>query len=167
MRIGQLAREVGVSADTIRFYEKSGWLPRPERRDNNYRDYDDAEVEHLRLLIDLRRMDVPLDVAAQMAGWCHSGHCQDTTTALPQVIAARRRDLAERIAGLRALDDRLADLEAHLAGGRGQLTELQVLAVSGSCCDAAGLVGTDAGGGCGCCAASAGSGAAVDRPPAS
>jgi DNA-binding transcriptional MerR regulator len=163
MRIGELARQVGVSADTIRFYEKSGWLPRPERRDNNYREYDDAEVEHLRLLIDLRRLDVPLDLAAQMAGWCHSGHCEDTTTALPQVIATRRRDLASRIAGLRELDARLADLEAHLAGGRTKLTELQVLSVSGSCCDAAGLVGTDAGGGCACCAATAGPG---DSTPA-
>jgi DNA-binding transcriptional MerR regulator len=158
VRIGELAREVGVSTDTIRFYERSGWLPRPERRDNNYRDYADAEVEHLRLLIDLRRMDVPLDLAAQMAGWCHSGHCEDTTTALPQVIATRRRDLAARIAGLRELDARLADLEAHLASGRSQLSELQVLTVSGSCCDAAGLVLSDAGGGCACCASTAGSG---------
>jgi DNA-binding transcriptional MerR regulator len=149
VRIGELARQVGVSADTIRFYEKSGWLPRPERGDNNYRDYDAAEVEHLRLLIDLRRMDVPLDVAAQMAGWCHSGHCQDTTTALPQVIAARRRDLAERIAGLQALDDRLADLESHLVGER---SDLQVLSVGGPCCDAAGLVVDVAEGGCACCA---------------
>jgi DNA-binding transcriptional MerR regulator len=149
MRIGQLAREVGVSTDTIRFYEKSGWLPRPDRRDNNYREYDEAEVDHLRLLIDLRRMDVPLEVAAQMAGWCHSGHCDDTTTALPQVITARRQDLAERMAGLRALDARLADLEAHLRGGR---TELQMLAGGGPCCDAASLVLDLAEGGCACCA---------------
>jgi DNA-binding transcriptional MerR regulator len=149
VRIGELAREVGVSADTIRFYERSGWLPRPDRRDNNYRDYDEAEVEHLRLLIDLRRMDVPLETAAEMAGWCHSGHCDDTTTALPQVITARRQELAARIAGLRELDARLADLESHLRAGRG---ELQVIA-GGPCCDAASLVVDVAEGGCACCAA--------------
>ena len=27
MRIGELARQVGVSTDTVRFYERSGWLP--------------------------------------------------------------------------------------------------------------------------------------------
>ena len=36
MRIGELAREVGVSTDTVRFYERSGWLPRASRRDNAY-----------------------------------------------------------------------------------------------------------------------------------
>ena len=29
MRIGELARELGVSAHAVRFYEKAGWLPRP------------------------------------------------------------------------------------------------------------------------------------------
>jgi DNA-binding transcriptional MerR regulator len=153
MRIGELAKTVGVSTDTIRFYERSGWLPRPERRDNNYREYDEAEVEHLRLLIDLRRMDVPLDVAAQMAGWCHSGHCGDTTQALPQVIAARRRELADRMAGLRELDARLVDLESHLRTSR---TELVVLGGgTGPCCDAASLVVDVAEGGCACCAGEA------------
>jgi DNA-binding transcriptional MerR regulator len=53
MRIGELAREVGVSTDTVRFYERSGWLPRAARRDNDYRDYGPNDVEHLRLLIEL------------------------------------------------------------------------------------------------------------------
>ena len=43
MRIGELADRVGVSTDTLRFYERSGWLPRPERRDNTYRDYDEND----------------------------------------------------------------------------------------------------------------------------
>jgi DNA-binding transcriptional MerR regulator len=38
MRIGELSTRVGVSTDAIRFYERSGWLPRPARRDNDYRD---------------------------------------------------------------------------------------------------------------------------------
>ena len=59
MRIGELAATVGVSTDTVRFYERSGWLPRASRRDNAYRDYGQADVEHLRLIIDLRRLDLP------------------------------------------------------------------------------------------------------------
>src|SRR3990172_9522048 len=60
MRIGELARRVGVSTDTVRFYERSGWLPRASRRANAYRDYRESDAEHLRLLIDLRRLDIPL-----------------------------------------------------------------------------------------------------------
>ena len=146
MRIGELAREVGVSTDTVRFYERSGWLPRADRRDNAYREYGSSDVEHLRLLIDLRRLDVPLQDAARIAGWCHSGHCADMTAELPRLIGERRAEIADRIAGLQALDARLMALSGHLERpGR----SLRVL--DGSCCEAAEAVVGNAAGGCACC----------------
>jgi DNA-binding transcriptional MerR regulator len=148
MRIGELARRVGVSTDTVRFYERSGWLPRASRRDNDYRDYGESDVEHLRLLIDLRRLDVPLGDAGKIASWCHSGHCANSTEELPRLITERRVAIADRIAGLRALDSRLAGLAQHLARPR---RTLQVLAASGPCCDAADAVFGSVEGGCPCC----------------
>jgi DNA-binding transcriptional MerR regulator len=146
MRIGELADAVGVSTDTVRFYERSGWLPRASRRDNAYRDYGPADVEHLRLIIDLRRLDLPLEEAARIAGWCHSGHCEDSTAELPRMIASRRAEIADRIAGLQALDARLSGLEGHLDRPR---RSLQVM--DGPCCDAADAVVGAAEGGSTCC----------------
>lgn len=148
MRIGELAERVGVSTDTVRFYERSGWLPRPSRRDNDYRDYGAADAEHLRLPIDLRRLDLPLDEAARIASWCHSGHCADTTSALPRLIAERRATIADRIAGLRELDMRLAGLQVHLQSSRPQLNVVS----QAQCCDAAASVVGTAEGTCPCCA---------------
>ena len=147
MRIGELSRQVGVSTDAIRFYERSGWLPAATRRDNAYRDYTEADAEHLRLLIDLRRLDVPLEDAARIASWCHSGHCVQSSAELPRVIADRRAAVAERIAGLQALDARLADLERHVVAPR---RRLEVLA-GGPCCDAVDAVTGVAEGTCACC----------------
>ena len=148
MRIGELARQVGVSTDTVRFYERSGWLPRASRRDNEYREYGSPDVEHLRLLIDLRRLDVPLDDAARIAGWCHSGHCEDATAELPQLIDERRAEIAKRIAGLQTLDARLVGLQRHLERPR---RSLAVLDGAGPCCDAAGAVLGSTEGACACC----------------
>ena len=148
MRIGELARQVGVSTDTVRFYERSGWLPPAARRDNDYREYDEADVEHLRLLIELRRLDVPLGDAGKIASWCHSGHCADATEELPRLIVQRRSAIADRIAGLRALDERLGGLERHLTRER---RSLDVLNASGPCCDAADAVIGSGQGGCACC----------------
>lgn len=148
MRIGELARRVQVSTDTVRFYERSGWLPRAARQDNDYRDYGEPDVEHLRLLLELRRLDVPLEDAARIAGWCHSGHCSDASAELPSLIATRRADIADRIAGLRALDARLSGLERHLTGpGR----PLAVLDMAGPCCEAADAVVGSGERGCACC----------------
>jgi len=136
MRIGELAGELGVSADTLRFYERSGLLPRPARSENSYREYGPADIERIRLLLDLRRLDLPLDEAARLAGWCQSGHCAETTVELPSLIAAKRADLRARIAGLEGLDARLASLERHLT-----LSELPMAGGSAPCCTAAAAVG--------------------------
>ena len=148
MKIGELAREVGVSTDTVRFYERSGWLPPASRRENAYRDYGQQDVEHLRLLIDLRRLDVPLEDAARIAGWCHSGHCAESTDELPRLIDERRADIADRIAGLHVLDARLAGLQAHLDRPS---RSLRVVERDAPCCDAAGAVIGSSEGGCSCC----------------
>jgi len=152
MRIGELAQLVRVSTDTVRFYERSGWLPRAARRDNAYRDYAEADVEHLRLLIELRRLDVPLDDAARIAGWCHSGHCADASAELTGLLGRRRADVAERIAGLQALDARLAALERHLVRPGRSLAILD--AQSTLCCDAASAVVAGGITGCACCSSS-------------
>lgn len=148
MRIGELAQRVGVSTDTVRFYERSGWLPRPERRPNDYRDYADVDVEHLRLLIDLRRLEIPLGDAARIAAWCHAGHCGDTTAELPAILARQRAEIAERIAGMAALDRRLEALQRHLARAR---PALNVLADGAPCCDVAHAVIGSVEGICACC----------------
>lgn len=135
MLIGTLARQLGVSTDTLRFYERSGFLPRPPRGENGYRDYGPHELDRIRLLLDLRRLDLPLDEAARLAGWCQSGHCAETTAELPAVIAAKRAELRERIVGLQALDARLASLERHL-----RLTPLPLAGGTAACCSAAAAV---------------------------
>ena len=148
MQIGELARRVGTTTDTVRFYEKSGWLPRAARRGNAYRDYGEDEVEHLRLLIELRRLGLPLADAATIAGWCHAGHCAETTTTLPVLLREQRAEVANRMASLRELDSRLAQLERHLTRGR----SLPVVgSTEDACCPAAAAV-FDGEAGCACCA---------------
>jgi DNA-binding transcriptional MerR regulator len=148
MRIGELARELGVSTDTLRFYERDGWLPRPERADNGYRSYRQEDVEHLRLLLDLRRIDLPLEEAARLASWCHAGHCEETSSSLPGLIARRRSDLHGRINGLLRLDERLAELQTHLAAEGG----LTMVGSQEPCCSSAAAVFDAVEGECRCCA---------------
>ena len=135
MRIGDVASELGVSADALRFYERAGASPRPPRGENGYRDYSAADVERLRLFIDLRRLDIPVADAGQIAGWCQSGHCSDTSLALPRLLGERRELIRERIAGLERLERQLANLERHLT-----LVGLPMVGEGGPCCAAAGAV---------------------------
>lgn len=48
--IGAVARRAGVGIDTIRYYEREGLLPPPQRRASGYRDYGPDVVERLRFI---------------------------------------------------------------------------------------------------------------------
>lgn len=61
MRINEVERIVGVTKGNIRFYEKEGLLSPGRDSGNGYRDYSDAEVEKLRRIKLLRKLDLPLE----------------------------------------------------------------------------------------------------------
>jgi len=61
VKIGQVAREAGVSIDTIRFYERRGVLPAPERRPSGYRMFTEAAVQRIRTARSLQSLGFTLD----------------------------------------------------------------------------------------------------------
>ena len=50
MLIGELADAVGLPTRTVRFYERRGLLPEPQRADNGYRVYGDSTLNRLRFI---------------------------------------------------------------------------------------------------------------------
>jgi hypothetical protein len=99
------------------------------------------------------RLDPDVVMWARIRAFTHGTSLNRVVRALPDQLAERRAEIAERIAGLREVDARLASLEQHLAAGQPRFTrELPMLAGdAGPCCAAAAAVG-DVGAGCACCA---------------
>lgn len=68
LTIGQLAKATGTKVETIRFYEKVGLLPEPERTSANYRAYTRQHLERLSFIRKARDLGFSLDqVRALMA----------------------------------------------------------------------------------------------------
>ena len=114
MNIGSVARETGVPAKTIRYYESIGLIPRARRSDNGYRHYVDTDVEVLRFIQRARRLGFSVnDVADLLALWHDKGR------ASADVKTLARRHVAEverRIAELDALRRTLVDLAERCHG---------------------------------------------------
>ena len=51
MKIGQLSRILGVSTDTLRYYETHGLLNPSSRNASGYRLYDEANVKHMHFIL--------------------------------------------------------------------------------------------------------------------
>lgn len=45
--VGQLAEEVGINTETVRYYEKLKLLPKPKRKESRYRVYDEIDLKRL------------------------------------------------------------------------------------------------------------------------
>lgn len=61
MKIGQVARDAGVTVDTVRFYERRGVLPLAERESSGYRRYPADAADRIRLTKSLQALGFTLD----------------------------------------------------------------------------------------------------------
>jgi DNA-binding transcriptional MerR regulator len=105
MRIGELAKAVGLTVDTIRFYEKRKLLDSRHfvRSENNYREYTDAAVQRLKLI---KQGQV---VGLTLAEICYSINAWESNELTPQ----EKREFFDN--KLLEIDARIAELEAMKA----------------------------------------------------
>ncbi|WIY53608.1 Cu(I)-responsive transcriptional regulator [Devosia sp. YIM 151766] len=99
MNIGQAARQSGVSAKMIRYYEQIGLITPPDRTDSNYRVYGADDVHILRFVKRARTLGFSVEeTAALLALW------QDKARASGEV-----KDIAS--GHISALETKIAELE--------------------------------------------------------
>ena len=128
MRIGDLAQATNTAAETIRFYEREGLLPRAHRSDNNYRVYTEAHAERLAFIRQCRNLDMTLDEVRALLRLREkpSKDCGEVNSLLDEHI----EHVAQRIRELRALEKDLKLLRArctspHTIGDCGILNGLE------------------------------------------
>jgi arsenate reductase len=121
MRIAELARRVGIAPSAVRWYERVGVLPAAGRQGNGYRDYGDADLARLRLVVSLRRLGLGPDEAGRLARLCLERGEPDLD--LAPLLAEQRSAIARQRADLDRLESELLDLELTIAAaGRARRT---------------------------------------------
>jgi Cd(II)/Pb(II)-responsive transcriptional regulator len=146
MRIGEIAKQAGVDAQTVRYYEREGLLAAPARTASGYRAYGPQHVERLNFIRHCRSLDMPLAEIKRLVDLSGdaSVSCEDVNHL---VQAHLERVRAKRLA-LQALEAQLATLSSQCASGHrvadcGILGELIHAAHGEACaCHSAGLRAT-------------------------
>ena len=95
MKINEVEAAVGVTKKNIRFYEEEGLISPRREPGNGYRSYSEADVERLRRIKLLRKLDVPLAEIRQML----EGECTlaEGMTRQLERLNTRRTDLNEAV----------------------------------------------------------------------
>jgi DNA-binding transcriptional MerR regulator len=120
MRSGELARQAGVSADTIRHYERLGLVNRPARTRAGYREYPPESLARVQLIRRALAVGFSLKELSAILRTRDSGGipCRSVLS----VGAQKRKELDQRIRELhtlrRQLDSILKDWRKRLARTR-------------------------------------------------
>jgi Cu(I)-responsive transcriptional regulator len=113
--IGDLARETGCKAETIRYYERIGILPKPPRTAGNYRAYGKEHVARLHFVRRARDLGFSLDEAKELLEL--SSHEDQDCTAADRIARNHLDDVTKKISDLKRLEKELRHLIGQCQGG--------------------------------------------------
>lgn len=105
MNIKKVSELTGVSADTIRYYERIGLIPPVTRNQSGVRNFSDRDISVLEFVRYFRGAGVPVESLIDYIGLVEQG--DSTIGARLAILQEEREKLEERVSKLQAALDRL------------------------------------------------------------
>jgi DNA-binding transcriptional MerR regulator len=106
LTIGKFAAAAGVSVETVRFYQRRGLLPLPERRGSGFREYSEGDQARLAFIRRAGRLGFTLSEISDLLGPAEARSSEEILRAAEAKIAA----IEEQIRDLTSLRCRLRRL---------------------------------------------------------
>ena len=101
MRIGEVASQAGVNIETLRYYERRGLLPEPDREASGYRRYQDESVRVVRFIKRAQELGFSLADIEELLRLADGGpaSCREVR----ELAAAKIAEVERRIESLEAM----------------------------------------------------------------
>lgn len=106
MTIKEVAEKYDISADTLRYYERVGMIPKVTRKSNGIRDYQEDDLGWVELALCMRSAGLPVEVMIEYVKLYKEG---DNT------IPARLELLQEQMNSLKEQKDQIESTMKRLA----------------------------------------------------
>ncbi len=115
MKIGELAKNCGCPAETIRYFEKIGLLPTPVRGVNGYRYYDESNQKWLQFILRSRALGFTQIEVRRLSDVAHQSQpaCADVHELLVEHII----DVQKKMKDLRRMQRALERLKSKCQDG--------------------------------------------------
>lgn len=114
--IGELARLAECRIDTIRYYERIGLMPKPERSEGKQRRYSEQQARQLLFIRRLRDLGFTVEETGgflTMRRQQQSYGCSD----FKRIADARIEEIRRQVTKLHRLERRLREISAHCSEG--------------------------------------------------
>ncbi len=124
LTIGKVAKQSGFSIDTIRFYEREGLLPEPERKPSGYRIYYPSIFIRLRFIKRAKQLGFSLEEITELLSLSEDNH--DGVKGVRERAQHHVDLISQRIATLIKVRDSLSQL-VDACPGHGAPEECPIL----------------------------------------
>jgi MerR family transcriptional regulator, mercuric resistance operon regulatory protein len=118
LTIGTFARMAGVNIETIRFYQRRGLLPEPDRPYGRIRRYGEPDVARLKFVKSAQRLGFTLDEVAGLLKLEDGTHCEDARVFAEQKL----KDVRGKLGDLHRIEAVLELLIEDCCASRGTVT---------------------------------------------
>lgn len=108
LSIGQVARQVGIGVETVRFYEREGLLKEPDRKASGYRQYGEEVVRRLRFIRRAKELGFTLKEIADLLALRHDPAA--TRTDVRERVRAKVEDIEAKVRDLQRIREVLLGL---------------------------------------------------------
>ena len=115
MRIGMLAASCNCPAETIRYYEKIGLLPKPVRTANGYRSYDERHQKWLQFVLRSRALGFTQDEVRRLSNIADQS--QPVCADVHQLLVEHIVDVRKKLLDLKRMEKALARLKSKCQDG--------------------------------------------------
>jgi MerR family mercuric resistance operon transcriptional regulator len=106
LSIGAFAKAAGVNLETIRFYQRKGLLPEPDKPYSGIRRYGAADIARLRFVKSAQRLGFSLDEIAELLRLDDGTHCAQAS----RLAEHKLQDVRARMADLARMESVLSEL---------------------------------------------------------
>ena len=105
MKISKVSEQSGLSADTLRYYEKIGLLRPVNRTESGIRDFNDLDLRRVNFIKCMRTAGLPVEVLIEYQALVQQG--DDTIDARKEILQEQRTQLMSRMAEMQETLDLL------------------------------------------------------------
>lgn len=105
MKIAEVSEHYGISADTLRYYERIGLLPPVNRSESGIRDYNEIDIRRVEFIKCMRSAGLPIEVLIEYVAMVQQG--DQTIEARKEILKEQRAQLAARMAEMQKTMDLL------------------------------------------------------------
>lgn len=105
MTISEVVKKYGLTADTLRYYERQGLIPPVSRTASGLRDYTEQDLRWVGFIRCMRGAGVSIEALTEYVSLFREG--KDSISRRKEILTAEREKIAARVAELQAALDRL------------------------------------------------------------